>query len=146
MGQAARNGWPGLAFLEGIPGTVGGCVRMNAGTREGELKDIHYLESTDVDHLPYEENPAPPEGIFWYLWMGRLLFRDSNWNPHFPDAALQVTELYHEGMLLPPIRLHRKGEPVDDMLRLIAANTRAPYVVLGALKVWPWHHASVQAE
>lgn len=47
MGQAARNGWPGLAFLEGIPGTVGGCVRMNAGTREGELKDI-LVEATLV--------------------------------------------------------------------------------------------------
>ncbi len=43
----------------------------------------------------------------------------------------QATELYHEGMMLPPIRIHRAGEPVDDMMRLIAANTRAPYVVLG---------------
>ena len=43
----------------------------------------------------------------------------------------QATELYQEAMLLPPIRIHRAGEPDDDILRLIAANTRAPYVVLG---------------
>ena len=40
MGRAGRNGWRRLAFLEGIPGTVGGCVAMNAGTRDGEIKDI----------------------------------------------------------------------------------------------------------
>lgn len=42
-----------------------------------------------------------------------------------------ATEIYHEGMMLPPVRIHRAGKPVDDMMRLIAANTRAPYVVLG---------------
>ncbi len=40
MGRAGRHGWSRLAFLEGIPGTVGGCVAMNAGTRQGEVKDI----------------------------------------------------------------------------------------------------------
>ncbi len=34
-------------------------------------------------------------------------------------------------MMLPPVRIHRAGKPVEDMMRLIAANTRAPYVVLG---------------
>ncbi len=43
----------------------------------------------------------------------------------------QATELYHEGLMLPPVRIHRAGVPDEDVLRLIAANTRAPYVVLG---------------
>ena len=34
-------------------------------------------------------------------------------------------------MVLPPIRIHRAGEPIDDVIRLSSANTRAPYVVLG---------------
>ena len=42
-----------------------------------------------------------------------------------------ASELYHEGLMLPPIRIHRAGEPIDDVLRLIAANTRAPYVMMG---------------
>ena len=42
-----------------------------------------------------------------------------------------ATELYQEGMMLPPIRIHRAGEPIDDIIRLISANTRSPYVVLG---------------
>jgi N-methylhydantoinase B len=42
-----------------------------------------------------------------------------------------ATELYHEGLMIPPIRIHRAGEPIEDVLRLIAANTRARYVVMG---------------
>lgn len=34
-GEAARAGWSGLEFLDGIPGTVGGSLRMNAGAMGG---------------------------------------------------------------------------------------------------------------
>lgn len=37
--QAMREGWTGLEMLAGIPGTAGGAVRMNAGTRLGEICD-----------------------------------------------------------------------------------------------------------
>jgi UDP-N-acetylmuramate dehydrogenase len=35
-----ENGRSGLEFAVGIPGTVGGWMRMNAGTREREMKDV----------------------------------------------------------------------------------------------------------
>ncbi|MBC6441344.1 MAG: UDP-N-acetylmuramate dehydrogenase [Rhodospirillales bacterium] len=37
---AAQAGVAGLEFLVGVPGTIGGAVRMNAGAYEHELKDV----------------------------------------------------------------------------------------------------------
>jgi UDP-N-acetylmuramate dehydrogenase len=47
VASAARDaGISGLEFLRGIPGTVGGAVRMNAGAYGREVKDI--LVNTDI--------------------------------------------------------------------------------------------------
>ena len=37
--RASQEGWGGLEFLTGIPGSIGGVVSMNAGTHLGEVKD-----------------------------------------------------------------------------------------------------------
>ena len=46
---AKKHALTGLEFACGIPGTVGGCVRMNAGAYGGEMKDVvesvTYLDS-----------------------------------------------------------------------------------------------------
>jgi len=39
IGYALRRSLAGLEWAAGIPGTVAGCVVMNAGTRLGEMKD-----------------------------------------------------------------------------------------------------------
>lgn len=39
-GAAAREGLAGFEFLEGIPGTVGGSLRMNAGAMGGWIFDV----------------------------------------------------------------------------------------------------------
>ena len=46
--QAADAGIGGLEFLRGIPGTVGGALRMNAGCYGREIKDI-LIEATAID-------------------------------------------------------------------------------------------------
>ncbi|MBM4139690.1 MAG: UDP-N-acetylmuramate dehydrogenase [Nitrospira sp.] len=39
IGYATRRSLAGLEWAAGIPGTVAGCVMMNAGTRLGEMKE-----------------------------------------------------------------------------------------------------------
>ena len=45
---AQKAGIGGLAFLSGIPGTIGGALRMNGGAYGGETKDI-LVEARGVD-------------------------------------------------------------------------------------------------
>jgi len=45
---AQKEGVAGLAFLSGIPGTVGGALRMNGGAYGGEMKDV-LIEARGVD-------------------------------------------------------------------------------------------------
>lgn len=48
------RGWVGAEFLAGIPGTIGGAVAMNAGTKHGECERV--LDAVEL---------ATPDGIGW---------------------------------------------------------------------------------
>ncbi len=56
---AAEAGLAGLEFLSGIPGTVGGALRMNAGAYGSEIEDV-LLEATALDRggRTHRLNPA----------------------------------------------------------------------------------------
>ena len=45
---AADAGIAGLEFLRGVPGTIGGALRMNAGCYGSEIKDV-FVEAVAVD-------------------------------------------------------------------------------------------------
>ena len=73
---AAENHISNLAFLSGIPGTIGGAVRMNAGAYGQEMKDvvkkvkaldskgnIHILSKSDL-HFSYRHLDIPEDWIF----------------------------------------------------------------------------------
>ncbi len=66
----------GLTFLRGIPGTIGGALRMNAGAHGGEMKDV-LVETVAIDRegarrvlalkdmgYSYRHSAAPEELIF----------------------------------------------------------------------------------
>jgi UDP-N-acetylmuramate dehydrogenase len=73
---AAEAGLDGLAFFRGIPGSVGGALRMNAGAHGGETTDV-LVEARGVDRggrlrsfthaemgFRYRHSSAPDDVIF----------------------------------------------------------------------------------
>jgi N-methylhydantoinase B len=44
------------------------------------------------------------------------------------------TEIFQEGLVLPPLRLVRGGELVEDVMRLLLANVRTPWIRRGDLR------------
>ena len=73
--RSVREGWTGLECFAGIPGTVGGAVRMNAGSRLGEVVDqlcwVEVVQSSgEVERLPaaqlgmgYRTSDLPPGAV-----------------------------------------------------------------------------------
>ena len=46
-------------------------------------------------------------------------------------SACDNTEVFQEGLRLPWLRLYRRGEPVEDIIRVIRANVRIPRMTMG---------------
>jgi UDP-N-acetylmuramate dehydrogenase len=73
---AAQGGLGGLEFLSGVPGTIGGALRMNAGAYGGDMAGV-VIEATAIDRLgrthrvgardlglSYRHSDAPADWIF----------------------------------------------------------------------------------
>ena len=80
IGYAVRRSLAGLEWGAGIPGTVAGCVVMNAGTRLGEMKDsvkaVRMIDSRGrVLDIPAADIPFSyrrahlPPGIVMGVWL-----------------------------------------------------------------------------
>ncbi|PDH69800.1 MAG: 5-oxoprolinase [Acidimicrobiales bacterium MED-G01] len=46
----------------------------------------------------------------------------------------ETTDVFQEGIQFHTVKLHSRGEPVEEMYRMITANTRFPHMVLGDLE------------
>src|SRR5579871_981005 len=47
------------------------------------------------------------------------------------STSANATEMYHEGLLIPPIKIRDAGRPLTDVERMILANSRQPALVRG---------------
>ena len=80
IGYAIKHSLAGLEWAAGIPGTVAGCVVMNAGTKLGEMKDAvkavrmvnlkGQIVDLDAGQIPFEYRRARlPRGIVVGVWL-----------------------------------------------------------------------------
>jgi len=101
VARAAQDaGIAGLSFMRGIPGGVGGALRMNGGAYGGETKDalvearavdrtgrIHVLSNADMDYT-YRHCGVPADYIFT-----QALYRGSRGDPAVIAAEMdKITE------------------------------------------------------
>ncbi len=106
---AQEKGVGGLAFFHGIPGTVGGAVRMNAGANGVEVKD-RLVSATAVDRngrrrelsnaalgFGYRHSAAPADLIFI-----EALFEGEEASAE--EIAAAMAEVQHHRETVQPIR------------------------------------------
>ena len=130
-----------VAQGEGIPVHISAlplaaeAVRDYFGSAVGEgdvfiLNDPYFGGS----HLPDITiiQPIFYEGSLVFYAVNRAHHSDVGGGTHggYNPAA---TEIYQEGLRIPPLRLYDRGVPRDDILQMLAANVRHPENFLGDL-------------
>jgi UDP-N-acetylmuramate dehydrogenase len=96
---AADAGIGGLEFLRGVPGTIGGALKMNAGCYEREIKDIFVrAEALDLRGNPLTLSPADMGFVY-----RRTQVRDE----------LIFTEAVFEGVLDKPDAIRARMEQLN---------------------------------
>jgi UDP-N-acetylmuramate dehydrogenase len=112
--SAAEAGIAGLEFLSGIPGTIGGALRMNAGAYGAELKDViagaealdaqgkrHTLAPAELK-LSYRHCGVPAD---WIFIAARLRGRKGE----SKAIAARMTEIQAQRESTQPIRARTGG-------------------------------------
>lgn len=129
-GETIAQGRYGLPiFLAVMQFTVQNMLKIieaNGGFEEGDLwiTNDPYIGGTHLQDIVL---------LRPYFWQGRLTAVLAN-TGHWMDVggmtpggwAPQATEVYQEGILIPPLRLYRRGQLDESALKVILANTRLP--------------------
>lgn len=92
--SAASAGIGGLEFLAGIPGTIGGAIKMNAGAYGSEMKDIFLWGEVIL-----------PNGLRKKLYKEELGF--SYRHSELPVGSI-VTKVALQGISTPPLESHKE--------------------------------------
>lgn len=76
-GLALKQGWEGMNFALGIPGTLGGAVLMNAGTAQGTMADA--LSAVTVMTVSAETERIARDQL-------QVQYRGLQWPPHIQNV------------------------------------------------------------
>lgn len=89
--RAAAEGWGGLEFLTGIPGSVGGAVRMNAGTHLGESESRLAKVEAFYGFCPDGPDAKAPRPSETRAFTREEMSFDYRKNLFLPDRALVLS-------------------------------------------------------
>jgi N-methylhydantoinase B len=128
----ARQGNPGLQML------------MGCAVRDGvETYGLDRIEAGDVIVSNYAGTMGQHMNnaiMYTPVFSGRKLVAFFAINVHWIDIGGRVpgscwgtdaTELIQEGLQLRSVKLHKRGEPVEEIYRVIEYNSRQPEALLG---------------
>lgn len=131
-----------ISQADGIPIHTGSGGFAVEAIRRQYGKDIH---PGDVFLLndPYEAggNHLPDWVIAWPVFEGDSLIAFTCNRAHQSDIGggaagtynPEATEIFHEGVRIPPVRLMQAGRMDDGLFRLLMLNTRTPHLQEGDL-------------
>jgi UDP-N-acetylmuramate dehydrogenase len=111
---AQEAGISGLAFLRGVPGAIGGALRMNAGAYGGETKDA-LVEARGIDRRGNLRRLTAAEMHYTYRHCGApadIIFTDALFQgaPGDPGAiAAQMDEITQSREASQPVKSRTSG-------------------------------------
>lgn len=129
-----------LAQAEFCPSQIG-TIKFTVEWTIEELGLDGFEEGDVVIHNdPYRGSGHVPEHMLLkpVFWEGELVAFVAN-VAHMSEVGAKTpgglsgdaTEIYQEGLLVPPVKIKRRGEDVEDIWKLILSNHRTPRVTLG---------------
>ncbi len=111
---------PDVTLISGVFGEIGG--RGEKGNREmGQTKS----QTLALYSLPHSPVPRSPFSLFSPMFYVANRAHHADIGGATPGSMGMATDIYGEGLCIPPIRLVRNGEVDEDMMRLILANVRS---------------------
>ncbi|HEV2676702.1 MAG TPA: UDP-N-acetylmuramate dehydrogenase [Aliidongia sp.] len=112
--SCAQAGLGGLEFLSGVPGTIGGALRMNAGAYGAEIRDVlsgaavidgsghHLVVTPDELDLGYRHCGAPADWVFLHATLKGV--------PEDPAVvAARIADIQAQRQATQPIRSRTGG-------------------------------------
>jgi N-methylhydantoinase B len=125
-----------------IPGHLGSMKYMLAACLESYPASTLSQGDVLITNDPYKGGSHLPDiALFRPVFHDGTLIAFAGCIIHYTDVGGMVpgsnpqraTELYQEGLVLPPTKLHEAGRPNETLHKLIGANVRNPHMFFGDL-------------
>jgi N-methylhydantoinase B len=138
-----RGEAPSLPSPASGGGSSGGALSAQARTgetREGDIRDGDVFVSNHPYEggLPHVSDMAFVAPVFangaLVAFAGSIAHKADLGGAVAGSTSASATEMYQEGLLIPPIKIWEAGRPMPDIERLILGNSRQPELVRGDMQ------------